>query len=38
VTVVAGLSETTFRDPLLAKRIGKAAGAPAKKTKWWGVI
>jgi hypothetical protein len=40
VTVVAGLHETTFRDPQLAKRIHKAAARGAERhdraaKRWW---
>jgi hypothetical protein len=31
VTIVSGLSETTFKDPALVKRLGKAVQHPAHK-------
>ena len=33
VTVVSGLSETTFKDPALVKRMTRAAQHPAHKPK-----
>ena len=39
VTIVSGLHETTFRDPILVKRLQKAAAAhDHKPRRRWGVM